>query len=418
MLSQKQKEIVAFSREAGDVLVSVGTIRSGKTFSSVLAFILYTQSLDQPYKHLLLGRKLRVLEAEILPQVRQLASAMSLNYRYLAGTQTLFIGRQVYFLVAGNHERSLDRIQGITAHSALVDEATLIPESFSNTAMSRLTYNGSKAWLTCNPSYPGHYIKKKWIDEGKVHKELNFDFDDNPSLGEKVVDRYKSQFSGVFRRRMIGGEWCAAEGLIYPHYISEDLLWTDNPKEKDLWYKRKAIIGADYGTANPSAYIPLLQLEKRNRDTRRKDTVHYIPECVYIDGGADKVNKSDKELADQLVSTARKYGARAVVIDPNAASFELELIRHPRRNFAIRRGYRPVNPGIRITNNALEKGLVIIAPEAMKLLDEMDSYAWDPEKDEIPTKQNDHACDAMRYAVCDTVRHTASNRQIGIPAGM
>ena len=411
MLSQKQQEIIRFSKDDGNIILSAGSVRSGKTFSSTLAFLLYTQALREPNKHLILGRKLRVMEAELLPLMNTCCNMLGIQYNYKASTQTIIIGRHIYFVVAGNHERSLDRIQGLTAHSALIDEVTLIPESFFDMALSRLTFEDSKAWLTCNPSFPGHYIKKKWLDEGKFSKYIVFRFDDNPTLSDIVKDRFESQFSGVFKKRMVDAQWAAAEGLVYPYYEVEDVEYDTDRRKPDRWFRRSCKIGADYGTANPTAYIPLLTLVKG------KEIKYHVPESIHIDGGPEKINKSDKELADTLVPIAKNHRATAVVIDPNAASFELELVRHPRRTFAIRRGYRPVLPGIRITNNALEKKLITISPKAESLLDELESYAWDPEKDEAPLKQDDHNVDALRYVTCDVIRNYGG-RSILLPKGM
>ena len=412
MLSEKQQQIVAFSRKPGTVMCSVGTVRSGKTFATVIAYILYTQTLKIPYKHLILGRKLRVMEAELLPHVQSCAELLGLRYHYKSGTQTVFIGQQVYFVVAGNHSQSLERIQGLTCHSAMVDEATLIPENFFDMAMSRLMYEDSKTWMTCNPSYPGHYIKKKWIDENRVDEHLDFTFDDNPELTGAVKDRYKSQFTGVFKRRMIEGAWAAADGLIYYPYQCTEIEYTTDRRYKDQWYRVRSKMGADYGTANPTAYIPLYTLVKG------QETVRYVPDSLYIDGGPEQINKSDKELCDQLVPYAKNHSTTVCIIDPNAASFDLELRKHARRTFAIRRGYRPVLPGIRMTQNALETGKVVISPNATDLLDEMDSYAWDPEKDDTPIKSNDHACDALRYVVADEMRSEMSINQVRLPRGM
>ena len=73
-----------------------------------------------------------------------------------------------------------------TIHSALIDEATLMSENFFETAMSRLTFQNSKVWATCNPSFPLHYIKTKWIDQGKFLDHIQFSFEDNPALDEET----------------------------------------------------------------------------------------------------------------------------------------------------------------------------------------------------------------------------------------
>ena len=46
--------------------------------------------------------------------------------------------------------------------------------------------------------------------------------DDNLSLSEKVKDRFKRMFSGVFYQRYILGLWVIAEGLIYSMFNEDE----------------------------------------------------------------------------------------------------------------------------------------------------------------------------------------------------
>ena len=119
-----------------------------------------------------------------------------------------------FYLFGGNDERSQDLIQGFTAWGGFFDEAPIMPQSFVDMAISRLSIEGATVWFT-NPLNPGaHWFKKDFIDRAqeKGLLYLHLTMDDNLSLSEKVKARYRSLFTGVFFRRYILGEWCAAEG--------------------------------------------------------------------------------------------------------------------------------------------------------------------------------------------------------------
>ena len=70
-----------------------------------------------------------------------------------------------------------------------------------------------------NPSGPLHWLKTEYIDKeaetNGVH--VSFELADNPSLSKAYVDRIMRQYSGVFYRRMVLGEWVATTGSVYPN---------------------------------------------------------------------------------------------------------------------------------------------------------------------------------------------------------
>ena len=401
MLSKRQREAARHCVRDGLLSLSVGTVRSGKTFGAMLAFSAYTLSLSEPYKHLLLGRKLRVIESELLPHLRNLSDALGFRYSYVRNEQIVRVGTQKYHLVAGNDERSADRVTGLTCHSALIDEATLVPESFFDMSLGRLTFDKSKAWATCNPGHPLHWLKRKWIDQDRVDQYLEWSFNDNPSLSQEVIERYNTMFSGVFAKRMVEGLWAAAEGLVYPNV-------TLGKPEKG-YRLTGCVLGVDYGITNPTAIVPLERWSKGN------EHMYYVPRVRRVQG-TDEVYLTDSAIGSAVAEEARRHNA-PVVLDPSATSLRNELLQMPGRDFLVRRGKNDVLPGIRVTGNLLDKGQLIIDPEAQDIIDELQSYAWDVKKPDTPAKEHDHFLDGLRYAAMDLCRITATN-SIRLPKGL
>lgn len=403
-LSDKQQRVLSFSNSDDTTLLTVGTIRSGKTFSTVLGMFLYTQGLNTSYKHLIAGRKLRVIEQEVLPQIKQMADAFGVDYYYRRGEQLLIVGAQTYFVVAGNDETSLGRVQGLTIHSVFVDEATLVPESFFNTCFSRMSYGDSKGWVTCNPSYPLHWLKTKWVDEGRFDQAYQFTFEDNPVLSDTVIDRNKSLFTGVFAKRMVEGLWAAAEGLVYknPHVVQLDLEHFDIVK---------SIVSIDYGTASVSAITNLMEL--KNHDNKRRI---YVNSSEHIEGGTDLINKTDDEIgeiADRIAKTAQ---ASTIIVDPSAASLIATLKKWPNRKWSVRKAHNDVLPGIRTCENLFASQKLTVNPQCTELVKEINSYSWDETKEDTVIKKNDHHCDAVRYGVVELIGKQGLNN-IALPHG-
>ena len=48
--------------------------------------------------------------------------------------------------------------------------------------------------------------------------------DDNPSLSEKVKQRYEKLYSGVFYERFVKGRWVAVYGAVYSSYFHVHFL--------------------------------------------------------------------------------------------------------------------------------------------------------------------------------------------------
>ena len=271
----KQKKVIRFANGEGATSLSVGVIRSGKTFAAVAGFFAYSQKQPESRRHIISGHKLRVIEAEILPQIKTMARAFGVSYNYTMSHQFLQCGKQKYHLYAGNDNRSLGRVLGLTVHSALVDEATLVPENFFQAIVTRLSFADSKLWATCNPSFPLHWLKRDWLDKDKLDQHLQFEFVDNPVLSPAVIKRNKELFSGVFKRRMVEGLWAAAEGLIFPDYTVREL---DVSEHRVL----RTIVAVDYGVASVTSFVKIHKLKKAT-----EPAFYYIPRVKHIVGGSD-----------------------------------------------------------------------------------------------------------------------------------
>lgn len=410
MLTDKQKRAATWSNRDGFISLSEGTVRSGKTFSSVIGFMAYTLAQPEPYKHLVLGRKLRVLERELLPTMRNLATGLGGDWNYLRKDNIVRVGRQEYHLIAGNDNRAADRITGLTCHSAIVDEATLVPESFWDMGLSRLMYPGSKCWATCNPQGPKHWLKAKWIDDNRIDERFKFTFEDNPVLTEAVKQRYRDTFSGVFALRMIFGQWAQAEGLIY-HDIRE-AKFTETKTRQIV----KTIAGADYGAASPSAFTFLHEVY--DRQTRERS--YHVPVSIHIPGGRGGKNRSDSELCTILTREAGMFPKmRGVYLDYAAASMRNALHKWPGRRFTVNKARKEIVPGIRLVSNLFSTGKLTIDPDgARPLLDELYSYSWDEKKDDLPLQKDDHHADALRYALMGIAFRGAYAQNIALPKGL
>ena len=156
-----------------------------------------------------------------------------------------------FYIFGGRDEASQDLIQGITLAGMFFDEVALMPQSFVNQATARCSVDGAKFWFNCNPAGPYHWFKLEYLDqlEDKNMLHLHFTMDDNLSLSQRIKDRYKRMYKGVFYQRFILGLWVLAEGIIYDMFDEA----VHSVKTEQRKYS-KYYVSVDYGTQNPTTF--------------------------------------------------------------------------------------------------------------------------------------------------------------------
>ncbi|WP_207717351.1 PBSX family phage terminase large subunit [Anaerosporobacter faecicola] len=259
--SPKQNKLLNWWREESphhdkDMIIADGSIRSGKTIACICSFLLFTQeTFPNGENFILAGKTMGALKKNVVKPMIQILTAWGWTYNYNRSENYIEIGNNTYYMYGANTEASQDALQGLTAAGAYADEAALFPQSFIDQMIGRCSVEGAKVFMNCNPEGPHHYVKAEFIDKAKEKNvyHLHFTMDDNLSLSQKVKDRFRRMFTGVFFKRFILGLWVASDGLIYQQFA-------DNPDEfmiDDEWLQKNPImygtIGVDFG-GNTSAH--------------------------------------------------------------------------------------------------------------------------------------------------------------------
>lgn len=373
-----------------DVLICDGAIRSGKTVSMSVGFILWAMCSFDGEKFAICGKTVESLRRNIVINLRdwipdrlQVVERRSEN-RVVISDGT---GRSnTFFLFGGRDESSYMLIQGLTLAGALLDEVALMPRSFVEQALARCSVKGSKLWFNCNPAGPEHWFYKEWVLKIKEHNalHLHFTMEDNPALDPSIRTRYETMYTGVFYRRYIQGEWCVAEGLVYE--FDKDRHTTDQIPKHGRYF-----ISCDYGTLNP--FSAGLWCVEGGKAVRIRE--------YYYSGRDTGRQKTDEEYYAELEKLAGDLPIERVVVDPSAASF-LETIRRHRR-FSVRKANNDVLPGIMVVSRLLRAGRVLIHKSCTDAIREFGLYCWDTDKStDTVIKENDHAMDDIRY-FCNTI---------------
>lgn len=407
--SEKQKMILTWWTKKSavkdkDGIIADGAIRSGKTISMSLSFVMWAMSSFDNQNFGMAGKTIGSFRRNVLFWLKLMLFARGYRFKDHRADNLLEVSKgsvtNFFYIFGGKDERSQDLIQGITLAGMFFDEVALMPESFVNQATGRLSVDGSKMWFNCNPDGPYHWFKLNWIDKlaEKNLIYLHFTMDDNLSLSEKIKQRYRSMYSGVFYSRYILGLWVAAEGIIYDMFEQAKHVYS---KVIDFILGEN-YISIDYGTQNATVFL-LWQ--------KGKDGIWYCTKEFYYSGRDTKKQKTDKEFADELEEFIGETKIKRIIVDPSAASFIAEL---KQRGFQIKKANNDVLDGIRFVGSLLNEEKIAFNVLCVNTLKEFSSYTWDPKAtdrgEDKPVKTNDHAMDAVRY-FCYTILR---KRKVGV----
>lgn len=405
---EKHKEYIRRCRH-NTYNILEGAVRSGKTVDNVFAFA-HELKRTEDRIHLASGStlgnaKMNIGDANgyglewIFRGQCRWGKYKNMDALIINGPDTNFKDRVVIF--SGSYKA--DSYKGIRGNSYgmwIATEINLHHDTFIKEAFNRqLAAAKRKIFWDLNPDYPKAPIYLNYIDlyrEKAVNGELvggfnyeHFTIFENKTITKERIQEIVSQYDpkSIWYNRDILGQRTLAEGLIYPMYEKAIVKETPNYKKSS-----KLCMAIDYGTQNAFAAIVFIEV----------NGVWYAIDEYYYSGRAERRQKADDEYADDIDSFTKKYvehekkkGKKMeVIIDPSAASFSAML---KKRGYKVRNADNSVKDGLRETATAMNVEKLKINECCKNLISELGGYIWD--ENENPVKEDDHACDALRYFV-------------------
>jgi PBSX family phage terminase large subunit len=376
-----------------DAVICDGAVRSGKTLSMSLGFVLWASISFKGGTFAMCGKTVTSLRRNVVtPLLGMLGSIgftccekVSRNYFDL----TFKGNTNRFYLFGGKDEGSASLIQGITLAGVFLDEVALMPRSFVEQALARCSVNGSKMWFNCNPDNPSHWFYTEWIKKAEEKHALyiHFTMDDNPSLSPKLKKRYKRLYSGAFYDRFVLGKWTASEGIVYPMFNREKHVFSGEV------ICERYVVSCDYGTVNPSSF-GLWGLASDGKWYRLRE--------YYYSARKEGVSRTDEEHYQALEELVGTLDIDKVIVDPSAASF-IECIRRHKR-FRVVKADNDVIAGIGRVSSALKQDMLRFHESCRDIIREFFLYRWNEKSaGDFPVKENDHAMDDLRYFVSDVM---------------
>lgn len=380
-----------------------GSVRSGKTVSSLLRFLLAVAAAPTTGRILIFGKTRESIARNVFAVLMDpnLFGPLALLTTYNTGAATATIlGREVD-VIGANDAKAEPKVRGMTLCLAYGDELTTIPVEFFKQVLNRLSVKGAQLFGTTNPDSRNHWLRLEYLlREGELNlRSWHSTIDDNPHLDPEYVAALKVENTGLWYKRFILGEWCLAEGAIYEAWDDDKHIVNELPR-----IVRWPATGIDYGTVNPFAALALGVGE---------DGRLYLTDEYRWDSKAQRKQLTDAEYSKQLRkwhATGRDWlGGQHLdpewwAVDPSAASFKVQLFRDGVNR--VMDANNDVLDGIRLVASLLATDRLRVHRRCAGWIEEAPGYSWDDkaaaEGEDKPIKLADHSLDAGRYAIAST----------------
>lgn len=351
-----------------------GAVRSGKTWISLILFALWVATQPKTATFLMVGKTLTSLKRNCLDLLQQLIGEHNFTYN-TSRKEGLLFGRVVY-LEGTNDSRAEGKIRGMTLTGAYCDEITLFAEDFFAMLLSRLSMPDAKLIATTNPDSPQHWLMVKYI---KRADELNmgisrFTIDDNPFLDTAYVENLKKEYTGVFYKRFILGQWVVADGACYPQFANEPERYIINELPEN---GRFISVGVDWGgNRSLTAFVATVVHGDYDSLTVIKD-YHVEGKKGEIDG--NRVNTEFLRFISVIREEYPNIPIRYVFAD-SAEQYLINGLRTALRGTGLQIGDSKKNPIVQriiCANSLLNTGRLKVMQECKYVIGGLRAAVWD-----------------------------------------
>lgn len=315
VFTPKQKETINMFRDGKFKRLNIldGSVRSGKTYISLILWALMISTRDYDERFIMVGRTITTLKRNCLELLQELVGDANFSYSTSRKEAELF-GRKIY-LEGADNVLSEDKIRGMTLAGAYCDEITLLDESFFRMLLSRLSVEGAFMLGSTNPDRPTHWLMRDYINRSDELDLLTIKYliDDNTFLPADYIPKIKKEYVGVFYERFILGRWKAADGVVYPLFANDPESFIKDSVDPEII--QYATIGVDFG-GNGSAHAFIL-----NGFTKG------FREIITLDEFYLKKEISPKELESEFVKFVKESKSKYRVYEVYCDSAESTLIK-------------------------------------------------------------------------------------------
>jgi len=208
---------------------------------------------------------------------------------------------------------------------------------------------------------------------------------DNIFLPPDYIPGLEQSYDEDYKRRYLYGKWGSFEGQIYKDFSYNKHVGDFN-RQRYKYY----IGGYDDGFRNPACFLTI---------GVSSDNELYIVDELY------KSDMTSTEIVEEVHELDKRYSFTKIFADPSAQNW-ISVARE--KKLPVRDANNDLNSGISKLKNFFRNDIIFIDKRCKNLVKELESYRYEKDRGSVrkndserPIKKDDHACDALRYAITE-----------------
>jgi len=317
-----------------------------------------------------------MLKKELQPIIAQINdSRLELRVKNLKDTESIIYLRGW---------ESVETLRGQQFDFIVIDEIAMMRNFWLNwqeVIRPTLTDTRGEAMFISTPKGFNHFYDLYNLENTDTdYCSFHFTSFDNPYIPKDEIEKAKQELTEDRFAQEYLADFRKTEGLVYKEFIRDKHIFDEEPDGIV-----KTFGGVDFGFTNPAAVYTI---------KKDKDAAYYITDEWY------KTGKTDAQIADYVAA----LNWNECYPDPESASGIEELNQRRVNVRDVIKGKDSVRNGISKVRELFKANRLFIHSSCVNLIWELETYSYPdkkPDKNEyeVPIKENDHACDAIRYAL-------------------
>lgn len=403
-----RKQLRVFMSEK-DITLAIAGIRGGKTHVGALKTIFY--AIQHPTEgdecHLVCSPtyQMSLVPVEKLFKLLYDKTIFPINplIKYVRGQRTFILsaadGRITRIMVRSLHDP--DRLRGIKALSAWIDEGAYVEKYAWDVVQGRLADSNGPCWVTTTPyGYNWvHELYEQAVNGDKTVRVVHWSSDENTFLGEtgaKGLLRLTKRFDAKTYQQEVQARFIRGRGSVY--YPFRRSLHCKPVRIKNTLYVGQdfnvdpmaSVLAVPYTTPDGEDGAHVCYVRKE-RDSNTQSLAQFLDRFI----SEHHINKANVTLYPDAAGNARSTSGKSDFRILRDNGF---YVNAPSRNPAIKDRVNCVN-GLFAPMHSRHPRL-LVDPSCQPLIESLEKQIWEPKSDPpTPDKSMgfDHLNDALGY---------------------